>query len=138
MKKVLSTLSILGLSALSLTACSGSAESAPAPELCLEVPADLQKEITDASTGVTISPVKAAGYKHPEYPSAYLVAIEFSSSGGDNQTGVWSTSTLEGGGPIHAVDGTAKSFTDWKPADESVVPLDSTSAGVKESKACIS
>lgn len=135
MKKFAPLILVAGLA---LTGCSSAEQVEVDPSLCLEVPEDIQSEIASAYSGVPMTPVKASAFKSPDYPSAYLIALEFSAPGGDNEVGVWSTSTLEdAGGPIHSVDGGAKAFTSWKKANESVVPLDSTSSGVDESKACL-
>ena len=104
---------------------------------CLEVSASLQSDIASEASGARMTPVRAAGFKSPDYPSAYLIAMEFSSPGGGNEVGIWQSSTLDSGSPIYAVDGMAKVFTNWKHSGDSVVPLDLSSAGVAESKACL-
>lgn len=128
---------VLAIAGLALTGCGGAAQVEVDPALCLDVPAGLQSDITDASAETQIEAVKASAFKSPDYPSAYLIAMEFSAPGGDNEVGVWSTSELSGGAPMFAVDGMAKTFTTLKHSVDSVVPLDSTSTGVDEAKSCV-
>ena len=60
-----------------------------------------------------MTPVRGVVVKSTDAASLYFIAMEFSSKGAANQTGVWATSDLQGNTQIWAVDKVAKDSTQW-------------------------
>lgn len=112
---------------------------APAKSSCLKVDAGLAKAIIAGEENPAgLEAVKWAGVKSPDFSKVYFIAIEFSATGVDNQTGVWASNSLkQGGGIIMSVDGTAKAFTVWPDADETDAEIPGDDPSVDAAKACI-
>jgi hypothetical protein len=60
-----------------------------------------------------MTPVRGVVVKSKDAESLYFIAMEFSSAGVADQTGVWATSDLEGDTQIYAVDQVARDSTQW-------------------------
>jgi len=130
--------------ALTVAACGGddddSSSAATTASSCLEVPATTQQAIASgagASTG-GITPVKAAGYKSPDFEDVTFIAMRFSAEGVDDQVGVWATNNFDtGGGLMLAVDGFAQQFTDFPDADSTEAAIAIDDPGVAKAKDCL-
>ncbi|MCG7430642.1 hypothetical protein [Dermacoccus nishinomiyaensis] len=67
--------------------------------------------------------------------NAYYVAVKFSATGIDDQTGVWVANDLSDPATIMAVDGTVKEFSDYP--DGSAQDFSVTDGGAKQARACV-
>ncbi len=88
-----------------------SAECTPASQALLD------RIATGALDGTGMVPLSGEVYLSPDYGKAYFVAVKFSATGIEDQTGVWVTNDLEFGTTM-SVDGTAINFTDWPEASK--------------------
>jgi hypothetical protein len=107
---------------------------------CEQVPTDLAQAILEGyeeGTGA-LEYVAAAAVRSKDFQQAHMIAIRFTAEGVGEQTGVWSSNSLENGrGLILAVDGPAKQFTVWPDADKTQAAMTSGDDGVAEAAACI-
>ena len=76
--------------------------------------------------------------KSNDFAKVYMVAADIQGTGmeGDTEIGVWATNSLDGGGPIFAVDGLAKEFSEWGDGDTTDANITQSSDGVAEAKKC--
>ena len=92
--------------------------------------------------GLTVSGGGALreGYavKSNDFSKVYMVAADIQGTGmeGDGEIGVWATNSLDGSGPIFAVDGLAKKFSNWGHGDSTDANITQSSDGVSEAKEC--
>ena len=85
-----------------------------------------------------MKPVRGVAVKSEDFSNVYMVAMEFSATGIENQVGVWATNSLTAsGGTMMAVDGTAKEFTVWPDADQTDAAITSSDDGVAEARAAL-
>ena len=156
------TIAPLAMTALLLTGCAGTVETEPAPEPattsttpaperttatptpeaasdCLEVSPELAAAIASGATDPNdFIPGNAAAYLSPNHGEVYLVAMEFSSAGTEDNVGVWATNSLDAGsGLILSADGFANEFTTWPDAMTTDAEINAASEGVQEAKDCL-
>lgn len=124
------------------------APSAPTPEAsdqaavsarAVPVPDDLLEAIASGEeSGAGMKPIRGVAVKSEDFSEVYMVAMEFSATGVENQIGVWATNSLTaGGGLIMAVDGTAKAFTVWPDSDKTDAAITSSDDGVAEARSAL-
>ena len=116
-----------------------SSESTDKPEDCLPVSKEMSRAIaTGQEDGVGMKPVAEAAVKSPDFRNAYFIAITFSATGVDDQTGVWVSNLLyPGDGIIMAADPTAQQFTDWPDADKTDAQISTDDPSVDAAKSCL-
>jgi hypothetical protein len=103
------------------------------------VPDDLLEAIASGEeSGVGMKPIRGVAVKSEDFSEVYMVAMEFSATGVENQIGVWATNSLTaGGGIIMAVDGTAQAFTVWPDADKTDAAITQSDDGVAEARSAL-
>lgn len=124
-----------------LAGCSsggGAAADSPATQVaCVDAPAALLDRIaTGALDGTGMKPVTGKAYLSPDYSKVYFVAVRFSATGIDDQTGVWATNDLDSGTTM-SVDGIAKNFTNWPDASKTGAKIEVTDPAVAVAVGCL-
>ncbi len=135
---------------LALSACGGGGNEEPAEadqeaaaesaQACEEVPQGVLDNIAGgAKEGTGLAPVSGAAYRSPDFEKVYLVAMEFSAEGVENQVGVWATNSLDPAEPgmILAVDGFAKEFTTWVDAETTDAAIGPADPSADAAEACL-
>ncbi len=119
-------------------ASSTQTEPEPKQQGCLDVSSALVKGIASGQEdGAGIKPRFATAVKSADFSKVYFVAVTFSATGVEDQTGVWATSSLKpGGGSILSVDGIAQEFTVWPNAD-ATAGIASSDPSVDAAKECL-
>ena len=98
----------------------------------------LQAIASGEEAGVGMKPVRGFAVKSRDFSNVYMVAMEFSATGVNNQVGVWATNSLtSGGGLIMAVDGYAKQFTVWPDSDTTDAAITISADGVEAAKSAL-
>lgn len=111
----------------------------PESDRCEKAAAIGKAIATGAQDGTGLEYVDAAAVKSEDFDEVYFVAMRFSATGVDDQTGVWATNSLKpGGGLIMSVDGFAKEFTVWPDGGETDAQLSTADDGAEEAVACLS
>lgn len=114
------------------------AEAAAKRAHCLPVDQTMLEVIAEGASGSAITPVKGIAVKSNDYKEAYMIAMEFSSPGGSNEVGVWTSGSLQPGGSLlMAVDAYATTFTHWPDSMKSSFKISSADHGVAEAKKCL-
>jgi len=154
--RILALLALTGVVAFS-TGCGGSSTTSAPDAVAPATPAPTQSEQTAGSTravpvpedlleaiasgeesGAGMKPIRGVAVKSEDFSEVYMVAMEFSAAGVENQIGVWATNSLtSGGGIIMAVDGTAQAFTVWPDADETDAAITDSDDGVAEARSAL-
>ena len=136
------TLMTIGL----LAGCAGAAggdaadpagtSAAPTAE-CTQAPQALLDRIaTGALDGTGMVPLTGQAYLSPDYGKVYFVAMRFTATGVEDQTGVWATNGLDSGITM-SVDGTATQFTDWPDSATTDAAITSTDPAVAVAIGCL-
>jgi len=108
----------------------------PAAE-CTQAPQALLDRIaTGALDGTGMVPVTGQVYLSPDYGKVYFVAMRFTATGVEDQTGVWATNGLDSGITM-SVDGFAKEFTDWPDSATTDAAIASTDPAVAVAIGCL-
>lgn len=122
------------LAAVASIAACGSSDSGTDAE-CLEVPAAVMERIelpamaANPAVPITISEAQAV-----KAVDNYYIAARFNAPGGDEQTGVWATSSLDGSGAqIYSAEGYSHEFTRWPEAPG----IDASNQYVQTAKSCL-
>ncbi|WP_336882482.1 hypothetical protein [Rhodococcus globerulus] len=125
--------SALLVAVASIAAC-GSSDTGTDAE-CLEVSAAVVERIEmpamaeNPAAPITISKAQAV-----KAVDNYYIAARFDAPGGDEQTGVWATSSLDGSGAqIYSTEGYSHEFTRWPEAPG----IDGSKQYVQTAKSCL-
>lgn len=79
-----------------------------------------------------------AAVQSPDSENVYFIAMTFSATGVEDQTGVWASNGLKSGdGLILAMDGIAKQFTFWPDADSTDAAISGADPSVEQATACL-
>jgi hypothetical protein len=119
---------------------SPSNQTPQATDRCLAVKPKLLELIASAAEpGVgKLTFSDGAAVRSEDFTEAYMIAARFSAPGVDNETGIWSSNSLEPGkGLMLSVDGFAKQFTIWPDADKTKAEIEQSTDGVEEARACL-
>jgi len=108
----------------------------PAAECTQASQALLDRIATGALDGTGMVPVTGQVYLSPDYGKVYFVAMRFTATGIEDQTGVWATSGLDSGITM-SVDGFAKEFTDWPDSATTDAAITSTDPAVAVAIGCL-
>lgn len=113
-----------------------STSAAPTAE-CTQAPQALLDRIaTGALDGTGVVPLTGQVYLSPDYGKVYFVAMRFTATGVEDQTGVWATNGLDSGITM-SVDGFAKEFTDWPDSATTDAAIASTDPAVAVAIGCL-
>ncbi len=116
-------------------------KAAPAAHVkCDKVPAVLTGDIMSGAqaTAGTLTAVKAAAWRSPDFSELWFVAVRFRADGVPAQTGVWVTDSLSADDDaIMSVDHVAQQFTSWPAASGTAVAIQEDDRGVAAAVGCL-
>src|SRR5665647_85990 len=120
------------------TAAGEAASTSAAPGAdCTQAPQALLDRIATGALDATgMVPVTDQVYLSPDYGKVYFVAMRFTATGIEDQTGVWATNGLDSGITM-SVDGFAKEFTDWPDSATTDAAIASTDPAVAVAIGCL-